>query len=102
MSTDEDVEYAGFWVRVAASLIDTLWVVLATVPLLIAVYGWAYFNPERSSIIAGPADLLISYVAPAAAIVAFWVIRQATPGKMVFGAKVVDARTGAALTVPQS
>jgi uncharacterized RDD family membrane protein YckC len=47
-------------------------------------------------------NLLISYVAPAIAVIAFWVARQATPGKMVFGARIVDARTGNSLTVRQS
>ena len=33
---------------------------------------------------------------PAAAIVVFWIYRQATPGKMMFSARIVDASTGAA------
>jgi len=102
VSTDADFEYVGFWIRVGASLIDTVWILLATVPLLVAIYGRAYFNPGRLGLFAGPADLLITYGLPAAATIAFWVVLQATPGKMVFGAKVVDAQTGAALTVPQS
>jgi uncharacterized RDD family membrane protein YckC len=102
VSTDANFEYVGFWIRVGAALIDTVWVLLATVPLVVAIYGWEYFDLERTDLFAGPADLLVSYVLPAAAVIAFWVLLQATPGKMVFGAKVVDARTGAALTVPQS
>jgi uncharacterized RDD family membrane protein YckC len=30
---------------------------------------------------------------PAIAVVLFWVYRQATPGKMAIGAKIVDAKT---------
>lgn len=100
MVTD-DQRYAGFWVRVAASLIDTVLVVLVTAPLLFAVYG---VSPP--GIVTGgfPAlvNILISYVAPAVAVIAFWVARQATPGKMAFGARVVDAKTGNSLTVRQS
>ena len=39
-------------------------------------------------------DLLINWVLPAVAVVMFWIYRQATPGKMVIGARIVDERTG--------
>ena len=42
----------------------------------------------------GPADLLLNWVLPAVAVVLFWVYRQATPGKIAIGARIVDARTG--------
>lgn len=100
--TTDTVEYAGFWVRVGASLIDTVLVLCVTLPLLVAVYGWAYFDGSHSGLFAGSADFLLSWVAPAVAVVAFWVYKQATPGKMVFRAKVVDAKTGNPLTVGQS
>jgi uncharacterized RDD family membrane protein YckC len=97
----EGYTYAGFWVRVAASLIDTVLVLLITVPLLLAVYG---VSPPQmtSSGFAAILNILISYVAPAIAVIAFWVARQATPGKMAFGARIVDAKTGNGLSVPQS
>jgi uncharacterized RDD family membrane protein YckC len=50
----------------------------------------------------GPADVLISWVLPAVAVVAFWIARQATPGKMLIRAKIVDAETGAPLTRRQA
>lgn len=37
----DDLQYAGFWVRVGASLIDTILLALVTTPLLVAIYGWA-------------------------------------------------------------
>src|SRR5688500_3001704 len=43
--------------------------------------------------IAGPADFLINWLLPAVAVILFWIYRQATPGKMAIGAKIVDART---------
>jgi uncharacterized RDD family membrane protein YckC len=92
----------GFWIRFAAAMIDTVLVLCITTPLLAKIYGWGYFTGESSGLIAGPADLLISWVLPAAAIIAFWLARQATPGKMVFKAKVVDAKTGGRLTLGQS
>jgi uncharacterized RDD family membrane protein YckC len=90
----DDVQYAGFWVRVAASLIDSALVLIVLVPLLVTLYGWAYFDPARTGMFAGPADFLLSWVAPAMAVVAFWVYRQATPGKEVLSLKIVDAVSG--------
>ena len=100
--TADSVEYAGFWIRVGASLIDTALVVCVTLPILVAIYGWTYFDASKMGTTAGFADFLISWVAPAIAIVAFWLYKQATPGKMALSMKVVDAKTGRTLTIGQS
>ena len=99
---ESDIEYAGFWVRVGASLIDTLLLLIITLPPLIAIYGWSYFDGETTGLIAGPADFLISWVFPAVAVILFWLRKQATPGKMAVSVRVVDAETGGPLTVGQS
>lgn len=96
-----DVEYAGFWIRVGAALIDTLLLALIIVPLLVWIYGWDYFGDDVP-FIAGPADFVLSWLAPAVAAVAFWLYRQATPGKMALSLRVVDAKTGATLSFGQS
>lgn len=84
--------YAGFWIRVGATIIDgVLWSVIA-VPILWAVYGPEVF--AAGEFIAGPVDFLVSWVLPAIAVILFWVYKQATPGKMAVHARVVDARTG--------
>lgn len=98
---EEDVEYAGFWVRVAASIIDTILLMFIMYPLLIIVYGWKYFDSGRHGFIAGPADFLISWVLPAVAVILFWIHRDATPGKMAFSLSVVDADTGASMSLGQ-
>jgi uncharacterized RDD family membrane protein YckC len=85
-------EYAGFWVRVGAAIIDTLLLSIIILPVLTAVYGFAYWSSDR--LIQGPADFLVSWVAPAIAVVLFWIARQATPGKMALGIRIVDAETG--------
>ncbi|MGQ5525290.1 RDD family protein [Chitinimonas sp. PSY-7] len=87
-----DVKYIGFWLRVVASIIDSILTVMVTLPLLIAVYGMVYL--ESTEIIHGPMEILISWVLPAVAVVLFWIIKQATPGKMVISACIVDAETG--------
>ena len=96
-----EVEYAGFWIRVGAALIDTLLLAAITLPLLVSIYGWAYFG-EETTFFAGPADFLISWILPAIAVIAFWLTRQATPGKMLLALRVVDATTGNTLSVGQS
>lgn len=91
MSDETQYEYVGFWARVGAALIDTLLMFFLTLPLLLMLYGPEYWDSE--SLFQGPADILVSYVLPAIAVIAFWVARGATPGKMAISAQVVDART---------
>ena len=99
LEPSETLEYVGFWLRVWASLIDTALVVAITLPILALVYGRRYFL--SGSLVHGPADIVISYVLPALAIMVLWHTKSATPGKMAIGAKVVDARTGAAPSAAQ-
>lgn len=89
----QEQRYAGFWARVGASIVDSLLLLLIIVPLLVAVYGWAYFDPSQAAAFR-PAELLITWLLPAVAVIAFWVKKQATPGKMVVSAKIVDAESG--------
>lgn len=82
----------GFWARVAASIVDSILVLMISVPVLSLVYGTAYWT--SSTLVHGPVDVIMNWVFPAIAVVVFWISRQATPGKMLISAKVVDARTG--------
>ena len=91
---EQSLNYAGFWVRVGATLIDTLLIISVTFPMLIAVYGWKYFSTENTSFLAGPADFLISYIFPAMAVIVFWYFKSATPGKILLSIKIIDAKTG--------
>ena len=97
-----DLEYVGFWARVGASIVDSVILLVIITPLLVAIYGWGYYTDPERAIVAGPADFLISWVLPALAVIAFWLYRQATPGKMLVGARVVDAETGGALSTGQA
>jgi len=98
----DDIKYAGFWVRVAAALIDTLLIVAITMPLLLAIFGRSYFSGSNAGTVARLVDFLLSWIAPAVAAILFWMYKEATPGKMVFSARVVDAKTGNTLTLAQS
>lgn len=96
------LEYVGFWARVGAALIDSIIVLVLTTPLLLAIYSPDYFSAARGSPLAGVANILISWVLPALGVILFWLYRQATPGKMVVSARVVDAQTGNSLTTGQA
>ena len=85
-----ELEYAGFWIRLGASLIDTVLLMLVCFPLLIWIYGWDYLGND--GLIAGPADFLISWVAPTIATILFWRYRQATPGKMILSLRIVTRK----------
>ncbi|BCT91036.1 hypothetical protein LYSHEL_00600 [Lysobacter helvus] len=73
-----DLEYAGFWRRVAASIIDTLLIMLVTFPALYVIYGQEYFVGD-GPFIEGPADFVISWLLPAVLVIWFWVVRTGRP-----------------------
>jgi uncharacterized RDD family membrane protein YckC len=105
METEQpQVCYVGFWARVFAQIVDTALSLLVIVPVLYGLYGTVFmdFGKLMSSPLeylisyqpkTGPLDFVVSYVLPAVAIVIFWITRQATPGKMLISARVVDATT---------
>lgn len=86
------VKYVGFWKRAVATLIDS--VILAVVIVLIALpfYGAEYFQLSKEGRTMG-FDFLVQIVMPIVAVIVFWRFRGATPGKMLFSAKIVDANT---------
>jgi uncharacterized RDD family membrane protein YckC len=85
---DTQVEYVGFWARVGASLIDTVLMVIVLVPI-----GRIFLSGDAMLHWDNPANIMVNGVLPAIAVVVFWIYRQATPGKMAIGAKIVDEKT---------
>jgi len=96
---EPELEYVGFWARVLAALIDTVMLVILMLPLTFFVYG--QLSAPGSGMTQGPMDILINWVLPAAVVIWLWMRRQATPGKMVLSARIVDADTGKAPTLTQ-
>ncbi|WP_269620525.1 RDD family protein [Zhongshania sp. BJYM1] len=92
-------KYAGFWVRVGASIIDSILILLVAGPLLTALYGRDYWLGEQTT--RTGTELLLNYLLPALAVLLFWVYKSATPGKLITGLRIVDARTGAKPTTTQ-
>jgi uncharacterized RDD family membrane protein YckC len=93
-----ELEYAGFWSRVLASIVDTILVLLATAPLLMLFgLGTGFDLNDLANGGALPAvspGSLIQNLLPAVVVIAFWATLQATPGKMLISARIVDAKTG--------
>ena len=112
-------EYGGFWVRVWAALFDVLWLIPIIVFFDYLIYStypagtWESYEEywmaptivEGDGLWAFCVEYLAAFVPLnfisfvetlfyAALYIAFWSIKSATPGKMVFGLKIVDAKTG--------
>ena len=96
-------QYAGFWVRTGAALIDSIVLILITSPLLVLWYGFdAYLEAAKTNDFLGWGEVLISWLLPLVLTIIFWLKVQATPGKMLFSLKVLDEKTGQPITVQQS
>lgn len=104
-------EYAGFWRRLAATVLDTLWITGLISFLLVLRYGSDFlsvlsdFSLSDSSALLeefGWPVFLINDLLPALLIIFFWMKYQATPGKLLFDCDVVDACTGSPLTLAQT
>jgi len=101
----DEFEYVGFWARVGAAMIDTVLVLIVCAPLATFVYDRTNLTldallHEPAQVLLtqllpqGPTDFLINWLLPAIAVMVFWIYRQATPGKIAIGARIVDAETG--------
>ncbi|MDR2678630.1 MAG: RDD family protein [Zoogloeaceae bacterium] len=89
----KEPEYVSFWPRVWAMIIDGL--VMALIMYLIMYLGWV-----RPATALRGEFLLRNFIDHSIVVfvdfvytMSFWMAFQATPGKMVFGAKIIDAGT---------
>ena len=84
-------EYVGFWARFGAAIVDSILMAIILVPFA-RLFGVG-MDIESAMRLDSPANILVNGVLPAIAVILFWMYRQATPGKMLIGAKIVDAKT---------
>lgn len=96
----ENTEYAGFWIRLGAVLIDLLVMIIVLYIPLSFIYGEEYWLGDQ--IIYGFWDIILGYVVPFIATIWFWLRFLATPGKMATKLKVVDATTGKKMSIGQA
>jgi uncharacterized RDD family membrane protein YckC len=88
----DEQDYAGFWIRTGAALIDSVLMLVVLLPAITLIYGKTYWDSDV--FIHGFWDVVFNYILPAMAIILFWHYKSATPGKMVTGLAIVDAQTG--------
>ena len=93
-------EYAGFWIRFWASLIDLIVVIIVLVIPLSFIYGSEYWVSEKY--VQGFWDVLLGYIVPFVGTIWFWLRFLGTPGKMANRLRIVDARTGDKLSIMQA
>ena len=96
----ENNEYAGFWIRFGAMLIDlVVMIIVLYIPLTI-IYGEEYWLGEQ--FIYGFWDVTLGYIVPIVATIWFWLRYMGTPGKMATKLRIVDAATGNKMTTGQA
>jgi uncharacterized RDD family membrane protein YckC len=108
-------EYAGFWRRATATLIDLLWMLPLLLLLSYMIYGHqnADIQGDISNMIQqGEWQMLftkhlwqaflINAVLPIMLIILFWIGYGATPGKLLLDCQIVDAHSGLAITPKQA
>lgn len=83
--------YAGFWLRVAATLLDNVFLALAVAPFWVVLdHAGAMGQPYSRAAF----DAVEYFLVLPVLTLVFWVLKQATPGKLVVHARIVDADTG--------
>ncbi len=93
-------QYAGFWIRLGASLIDLVIILIVIYMPLYFIYGAKIWSGDE--FVYGFWDLLLGYIVPTVATIWFWMRFYGTPGKMATQLKIVDAKTGEKLYLIQS
>lgn len=86
-----DIDYAGFWIRIRAALIDAFLILVLLVPVFTLIYGFGYWTSAGER---GGWDLILQYLFAATVVIMFWQSESATLGKIANHLKIVDARTG--------
>ena len=103
MEDSQDTEYAGFWIRCGAALIDTLLFAVVISISMTLIYSDAYwFNFSSNETTLGFWDFILTQVAPIVGTIWFWRRFMGTPGKIILGLKIVDVHTGGKLSIGQA
>jgi uncharacterized RDD family membrane protein YckC len=93
-------EYAGFWIRFGAMLIDLVVMIIVLYIPLTMIYGEEYWIGEQ--FIYGFWDVILGYIVPIVVTIWFWLRYSGTPGKMATKLRIVDAATGNKMTTGQA
>lgn len=95
---------AGFLQRLIATCIDSIALFLLTLPLLLWWYGITFkeYIDFDQALLLGPADGILSIIAPGLLTVLFWRRFQTSPGKFALGLRIVDSESLGPVTTKQS
>ncbi|MBA2479476.1 MAG: RDD family protein [Planctomycetes bacterium] len=80
--------FCGFWRRVLASLVDNIIVGVLAIPIGL-IMGLTIANAEVAQNMAS----VLGWILGIAFVLVLWHLYAATPGKMIFGAKILDEKT---------
>lgn len=106
VKSEQKTQYAGFWIRLVASIIDSVLIMILVLPILehffantksvsttvINSSGLSTFDFESISTLTGTGQF-IYILAVLVIVMLFWTYRAATPGKMMLSLKIVDAES---------
>ncbi|QER39372.1 RDD family protein [Acinetobacter suaedae] len=91
-------EYAGFWIRVGAAILDTIIILAALIPLMMLLTPSVTDNLTRTS---WSWSDWIGQILSAIFYIFCWVKFAGTPGKRLLRLKVLDEQTGNHISVGQ-
>jgi len=101
---ENDVVYAGFWLRLCAAIIDITLVLSLIWTPMVMIYGvddyLKYFNNEKSFL--GVWHFILEVIVPFILVIWLWLRFYATPGKMLLRLKVVDIKTSEPISFRQA
>jgi uncharacterized RDD family membrane protein YckC len=102
MNDSSELEYVGFWLRVLATIVDTIAIMIVTAPFAQFAYDGFFGSGFDGMMMHGTGNFTTSVLLPAVLVILFWTYKQATPGKMLIHARIVDAETGGAPSTRQN
>lgn len=82
--------YAGFWVRLGAFMIDLVLICIISVPIIVAIMRSSEWLAAGGYLIVGP-YILLGVLGSIGLVYfpSFWTWRGQTPGKMALGIKII-------------
>jgi len=97
-------QYVGFWLRVVATIVDSIWTGIVIGVVVFALFGdeimaiaelGSEASPEEAAAVmaAYGQGMMVETLLFTVIIIGFWMWKSATPGKMLVSAEIVDAKT---------
>lgn len=86
-----EYEYIGFWLRVVASIVDNIWMGVLMIALIVVFSSLGLMELDMETM--NLEGMLLQVFVPFVLIMWLWRRYSSTPGKMMFKAKILDAKT---------